>query len=83
MMELPPVQTRYKRRAQVFDVGRVVAIATYIEQQPGCTVGQIARVLDCSHNRVQSALLVLDNHGLLLAEDERGGLSFVEGNTTL
>ncbi|HHY56486.1 MAG TPA: winged helix-turn-helix domain-containing protein [Chloroflexi bacterium] len=45
-----------------------------IEQQPGITARELARQLDVSPSTITRRLPSLDEAGILLAEDDKGGL---------
>lgn len=45
-----------------------------IEQQPGISARELARQLDVSPSTVTRRLPSLDDAGILLAEDDKGGL---------
>lgn len=56
------------------DEDRVQAIWQTVRQQPGIRPGRIARRLGVPRSSVTRALPALDEAGLLLSEDRRGGL---------
>jgi hypothetical protein len=45
-----------------------------IEQNPGQRLGFFARLLGWPHEMVSRGLVLLDDQGVLLSEDEQGGL---------
>jgi DNA-binding IclR family transcriptional regulator len=45
-----------------------------VQREPGIRPGRIARQLDIPRSSVTRALPALDEAGLLLSEDRRGGL---------
>lgn len=53
---------------------RVEKIYRKIEEHPGKKAGLIARLLGLNRSEVTRALPVLQDHGLLVSEDEQGGL---------
>ena len=53
---------------------RVQVIWQTVQQQPGIRPGGIARRLGIPRSSVTRALPALDEAGLLLSEDRRGGL---------
>lgn len=56
------------------DERRLRALLGAIERHPGQRVAFIARLLGWRHEAVSRGLVSLDDHGVLLSEDERGGL---------
>ena len=55
-------------------VGRVEGIYRTIEEYPGKRPGTIARILGINRSEVTRTLPTLEKRGLLISEDERGGL---------
>jgi DNA-binding IclR family transcriptional regulator len=53
-------------------------MARLIQQNPGISVGDLARRLRVERNTVARRLPSLEEIGILLAEDEHGRLWFVE-----
>ena len=53
---------------------RAQAIWQTVEQEPGIRPGRIARRLGIARSSVTRALPALDEAGLLLSEDRKGGL---------
>ena len=53
---------------------RVRAIWQAVEQEPGIRAGRVAAKLGVPRSSVSRALPALDEAGLLLSEDRRGGL---------
>jgi len=53
---------------------RVEKIYRKIEQHPGKKAGLIARLLGLNRSEVTRSLPVLQDKGLLVSEDEKGGL---------
>ncbi len=53
---------------------RVKQIYRKIEEHPGRKAGFIARLLGLNRSEVTRALPSLDSKGLLISEDEKGGL---------
>ncbi len=45
-----------------------------IQENPGKKVGMIARILGINRKEVTRSLPVLEENGLLVSEDEKGGL---------
>jgi DNA-binding IclR family transcriptional regulator len=60
------------------DERRLRVLLGAIERHPGQRVGFIARLLGWPHEVVNRGLVALGDHGVLLSEDERGGLWPVE-----
>jgi Mn-dependent DtxR family transcriptional regulator len=56
------------------DEDRVRAIWQTVQRRPGIRPGRIARQLGVPRSSVTRALPALDEAGLLLSEDRRGGL---------
>ena len=53
---------------------RIEAIYRTVEKYPGERPGFIARLLGLNRSEVTRALPAMEEQGLLLSEDERGGL---------
>jgi Mn-dependent DtxR family transcriptional regulator len=53
---------------------RLEAIYHMVERKPGIKAGKVAARLDISRSSVTRALPALEDEGLLLSEDVRGGL---------
>ncbi|MFN8485237.1 MAG: hypothetical protein U0768_19540 [Anaerolineae bacterium] len=58
------------------DETRIEDIARMIEEQPGLTANGIADLLGVPASSVARALPSVEESGVLLAEDDRGRLSF-------
>ena len=55
-------------------IERLEKIYQAVEEYPGEKPGFIARLLGLHRSQVTRMLPILEEHGYLLAEDERGGL---------
>ena len=53
---------------------RLQAIYETVKENPGRRPGAIARLLKLNRSEVTRALPALDEKGLILSEDEKGGL---------
>jgi Mn-dependent DtxR family transcriptional regulator len=53
---------------------RLERIWQAVEEHPGVKAGRVARELDIPRSSVTRALPALEEEGLLLSEDEKGGL---------
>ena len=71
------IPANYKGGSPAARIDRVAIIAEFIRQHPGQTVRQMARELGYTQAHVISTLMILDRRGMLVVEDERGGLSFL------
>jgi DNA-binding IclR family transcriptional regulator len=60
--------------ARLANQKKVEKIFRQIEQHPGKKAGMIARVLGLNRSEVTRSLPVLEEKGLLVSEDEKGGL---------
>ncbi|MBL8090474.1 MAG: MarR family transcriptional regulator [Anaerolineales bacterium] len=60
--------------ARKMDDEKVKNIYNKIEQHPGKKAGFIARLLRINRSEVTRALPVLEDNGLLISEDDKGGL---------
>lgn len=60
------------------DKGRLEAIWQEVEQEPGIRPGRVAKELGIPRSSVMRALPALDDEGLLLYEDQKGGGMAVE-----
>jgi Mn-dependent DtxR family transcriptional regulator len=56
------------------NVKRLEAIYRTIEEHPGKRPGFLARLLGLNRSEVTRALPALEKRGLLVSEDDRGGL---------
>lgn len=56
------------------DERRLRELLGAIERHPGRGVGFLARQLGWPHEVINRGLVALDDRGVLLSEDERGGL---------
>ena len=72
--------TRHTRAhiGRVPDAERLARIADAIRQWPGLTQADIARAVGCRPCAVYVALPLLEERGVLLAEDDRGRLFAME-----
>lgn len=60
--------------ARKTDDEKLENIYNMVEEHPGKKAGFIARLLGLNHSEVTRALPALDEKGLLIYEDEEGGL---------
>lgn len=60
--------------ARPANTNRVEQIYRTIEKHPGKKAGFIARLLELNRSEVTRALPSLDEKGLLVSEDDQGGL---------
>ncbi len=63
--------------ARKSDEQRLDAIEQAIRNNPGQKPGRLARLLGFDNKTVMRALPQLEDRGVLLVEDESGGLSFM------
>ncbi len=59
------------------DAQRLEMIAQTIEQYPGRKPGWVARLLGLDNKTMSRALVQLEDSGYLLAEDDRGRVSWI------
>ena len=60
--------------ARLANQHKVETIYQQIEEHPGKKAGMIARLLGLNRSEVTRSLPVLEEKGLLVSEDEKGGL---------
>jgi hypothetical protein len=68
---------RVNRRGRP-DEERLGRIVEALREKPGLKVSQIAAAVGCDYQAVWLALTQLERRGLLLAEDDHGGLALAE-----
>lgn len=56
------------------DWERMKAVMDTIAAHPGISFMQLSQMLNIKKGSVTGILLAMENHGILLAEDENGGL---------
>lgn len=60
--------------ARLANQQKVERIYQQIEEHPGRKAGMIARMLGLNRSEVTRSLPILEEQGLLVSEDEKGGL---------
>ncbi len=60
--------------ARLANQHKVETIYRQIEEHPGQKAGMIARILGLNRSEVTRSLPVLEEKGLLVSEDDKGGL---------
>ena len=60
--------------ARPADQQKVEQIYNKIEEKPGSKAGKIAQILGLHRSEVTRSLPTLEDQGLLVSEDEKGGL---------